>query len=84
MNVQTWFTAQECAGMPGFPSGVSNVRKQLENSQRGWTECGGNEEGLKPRNTIYRYCLHGPKIILGIATKDSHLWELRISRQKVA
>ncbi|EIA0558310.1 hypothetical protein K6172_004581 [Escherichia coli] len=35
MNVQTWFTAQECAGMPGFPSGVSNVRKQLEKLAEG-------------------------------------------------
>lgn len=35
MNVQTWFTAQECAGMPGFPSGVSNVRKQLEKLSEG-------------------------------------------------
>ncbi|HEM6672524.1 TPA: hypothetical protein U2I07_002587 [Citrobacter koseri] len=35
MDVQTWFTAQECAGMPGFPSGVSNVRKQLEKLSEG-------------------------------------------------
>ncbi|ENF6042730.1 hypothetical protein ABRV10_004823 [Citrobacter amalonaticus] len=35
MDVQTWFTAQECAGMPGFPSGVSNVRRQLEKLSEG-------------------------------------------------
>lgn len=35
MKGQTWFTAQECAGMPGFPTGVSNVRKHLEKLSEG-------------------------------------------------
>ncbi|QHJ80014.1 MAG: hypothetical protein [Caudoviricetes sp.] len=26
----TWLTAQECIGLPGFPSGVSNIRNRLE------------------------------------------------------
>ncbi|MGQ3663258.1 DNA-binding protein [Citrobacter braakii] len=25
-----WFTTQECVGVPGFPTGVSNVRNKLE------------------------------------------------------
>lgn len=46
-DVQRWFTAHECVGVPGFPTGVSNVRNKLEKLSEGLEDVRRRREGGK-------------------------------------
>ncbi|EAR7071085.1 hypothetical protein JFA41_003884 [Salmonella enterica subsp. enterica serovar Poona] len=47
LGSQQWFTPQECVGVPGFPTGVSNVRNKLEKLAEGLEGVKRRREGSK-------------------------------------
>lgn len=46
-DTQQWFTVHECVGIPGFPTGVSNVRNKLEKLADGLDNVRRRREGSK-------------------------------------
>lgn len=65
-GIQRWFTVQECVGIPGFPTGISNVRNKLEKLAEGLDGVRRRREGGKAIEYHYSIMPEMTKQYLGL------------------